>query len=61
MERSNKPAIERTYLAQKPNGEMVEVNIFDYNLGFCANPKRYIQCSDTSWGRICDLKIIKPK
>ena len=53
--------INRTYRVRKPNGEIVEVNRFDFNLAACADPTQYIQCSDTGWMRVDHLTIIRKK
>jgi len=52
------PLMERTYKAQKPNGEIVLVNRFDYNL-MCYSPDNYIQCSDTSWAKHSNLTVLE--
>jgi hypothetical protein len=58
QEKQNIPLVERTYKVRKPNGEIVEVNRFGMNLTMCAQPDRYIQCSDTSWLQAKRLEII---
>jgi len=37
-----------------PNGTKKQVNIFDYNLAFCADA--YVQLTDTSWIKARSLK-----
>ena len=55
-------SITDTYKVRKPNGEITEVNVFDYNLAYCAKDNPYVQCSDTSWLRVRALTIVpKPK
>lgn len=41
------PLIERTKVVYLPNGKKRNVNIFDFNLAFCADA--YVQLSDNSW------------
>jgi len=52
------PPIERTYKVRKPNGEIVQVNRFDFNLAHCADKTSYIQCSDRGWMRVDNLTIV---
>lgn len=60
--------IDRTCRVRKPNGEVVEVNRFDWNLNICCargalalgepRPVHYIQCSDNSWMRMDRLTLV---
>ena len=51
--------IGREHLVRKPNGEIVRVNRFDFNLAWCADKNAYIQCSDKGWLRVGNLTIIE--
>lgn len=53
------PLVERTYKVIKPNGEVTEVNRFDFNLAYCVARDRYIQCMDTSWIRVRNLMVLE--
>ena len=55
QEQNGVALVDRTYRVHKPNGEITEVNRFDFNL---ADKSQYIQCSDTSWGRVSNLTIV---
>lgn len=60
--------IDRTWRVRKPNGEIVEVNRFDWNINTCCvaaarvlsepSPTHYIQCSDSSWMRMDRLTLV---
>ncbi len=52
------PLVERTYKVRLPNGQITEVNRFDYNLAYCADRNTYIQCSNTGWIRVCNLTVL---
>ncbi len=52
------PMIELTYKVTKPNGEITEVNRFDFNLAWCVDKAHYIQCADTSWVRVGLLTVL---
>ena len=53
------PLIDRTYKVKRPNGDVAEVNRFDFNLAYCADRDTYIQCTDTGWIRIRNLTVLK--
>ena len=52
--------IEKEYHVRRPNGEIVCVNRFDFNLLWCADKERYIQCSDMGWSNVKTLAIVPP-
>jgi hypothetical protein len=56
---SSEALIEREYQVRKPNGEIVRVNRFDFNLASCADKDCFIQCSDLGWMRVGNLEIIR--
>lgn len=45
------PLIDRTITVRKPNGELAEINRFDFNLAMCCDRggDRYVQLIDKSW------------
>ena len=49
------PTIQQTALVKRPNGEVVEINRFDFNIAFAAGTDRYVQCEDQSWIRVGNL------
>jgi len=51
-------SITDTYKVRKPNGEIVEVNVLDFNLAYCVKDNPYVRCSDTSWLRVRALTIV---
>lgn len=59
QEKQGVPLVQRTYKVAKPNGEVSEVNRFDFNLACSVAPNDYIQCSDTSWIRARYLCILE--
>lgn len=60
LESRQLPTIESTYRARvRSTGEIVEVNVFDYNLAFAAGAfEKHIQLSDGAWIRLNALELI---
>lgn len=52
------PSIAHTYRIRRPNGEITEINCFDYNLAYVAGKNSYVQCVDSGFNRVNDLQII---
>jgi hypothetical protein len=51
--------IDREYHVRRPNGVVVRVNRFDFNLAWCADRTTYIQCSDFGWSKVATLTIVE--
>lgn len=61
QEKQGIPLIDRTFKVMKPNGKVTEVNCFDFNLASSVDPNTYVQCSDTSWIRCRNLRVLSHK
>ena len=51
--------IQAEYQVRRPNGTIVRVNRFDFNLLWAGGKERYIQCSDMGWSKVGTLTVLK--